>query len=220
METLQHFAELLLPLPVSGTFTYHIPDDLVPDVIPGGRVVVQFGQRKLYTALVLELHDRAPDGYEPKDILSALDDHSIVLPVQVKFWQWVSSYYLCHLGEVMNAALPSAFKLSSESRIMLHPDAEIDFEVLNEKEQLLIEALHNRKSIEISEVNKILNQHKVIPVINTLLDKGIVLMEEQLSDRYKPRMEVFVELNKAYLEDETKFESLFMELEKKARKQM
>ena len=177
METIDHFAELLLPLPVSGTFTYHIPEDLVPHVIPGGRVVVQFGKRKLYTALVLDLHDRAPVGYDPKNILSALDINPIVAPVQLRFWQWISSYYICHEGEVMNVALPSAFKLSSESRIMLHPSADVDFSVLNEKEQLLVEALHNTKSIEISEVNKILNQQKVIPVINTLLDKGIVLME-------------------------------------------
>ncbi len=220
METARNFAELLLPLPVSGTFTYRIPEDLVQNVIPGGRVVVQFGKRKLYTALVVDLNDCAPKGYEPKDILSALDPNPIVVPVQLKFWQWIASYYLCHEGEVMNAALPSAFKLASESRIMLHPSVEVDFSVLNEKEQLLVEALHNRKSIEISEVNKILNQQKVIPVINTLLEKGIVLMEEQLSDRYKPKMENYVFLNVAYLEDEKKFEPLFLELEKKARKQL
>ena len=195
METVNHFAELLLPLPVSGSFTYRIPDDLIPHVIPGGRVVVQFGKRKLYSALVLDLHDRAPEAYEPKDILSVLDTHPIVVPVQLKFWQWIAAYYICHDGEVMNAALPSAFKLASESRIMLHPSAEFDFSVLNEKEQLLVEALHHRKSIEISEVSKILNQQKVIPLINTLLDKGIVLMEEQLSDRYKPKIESFVHLN-------------------------
>jgi len=219
LETVSHFADLLLPLPFGSSFTYFIPDDLVPFVFPGGRVVVQFGQRKLYTALVLALHDQAPSGYEPKSILSALDEYPVVLPVQVKFWQWVASYYICHLGEVMNAALPSAFKLSSESRIMLHPSAEADFSQLNEKEQLLVEALHHRKSIEVSEIHKILNQQKVIPVINTLLDKGIVLMEEQLSERYKPKLETFVELNTAYLEDETKFESLFRDLEKKAKKQ-
>ena len=173
METVSHFADLLLPLPFGSSFTYFIPDDLVPFVFPGGRVVVQFGQRKLYTALVMALHDQAPSGYEPKSILSALDEYPVVLPVQVKFWQWVASYYICHLGEVMNAALPSAFKLSSESRIMLHPSAEADFSQLNEKEQLLVEALHHRKSIEVSEIHKILNQQKVIPVINTLLDRGL-----------------------------------------------
>ena len=220
METVNHFAELLLPLPVSGSFTYRIPDDLIPHVIPGGRVVVQFGKRKLYSALVLDLHDRAPEAYEPKDILSVLDTHPIVVPVQLKFWQWIAAYYICHDGEVMNAALPSAFKLASESRIMLHPSAEFYFSVLNEKEQLLVEALHHRKSIEISEVSKILNQQKVIPLINTLLDKGIVLMEEQLSDRYKPKIESFVHLNVNYLEDERKFEPLFRALEKKARKQL
>jgi primosomal protein N' (replication factor Y) (superfamily II helicase) len=220
VETADHFAELLLPLPVSGTFTYHIPDDLIPYVFPGGRVVVQFGKRKLYTALVQKLHDHIPDTYKPKEILSALDQYPIVVPVQVKFWQWIAAYYICHEGEVMNAALPSAFKLSSESSIMLHPSAEFDFSELNEKEQLLVEALHHRKSIEISEVAKMLNQQKIIPMINTLLEQGIILMEEQLSDRYKPKIESYVQLNSSYLEDEKKFEPLFGELEKKARKQL
>jgi len=209
---------VLLPLPVS-TYTYAIPDGLAGKAVKGGRVVVQFGKRKIYTALVVEIHDRKPDGHEAKEILSVLDEVPIIFPLQLKFWNWIAAYYLCHPGEVMNAALPSAFKLASESKVVLNPDFDPQKEELNEKESLLLEALHNRPAIEVSEVSKIIGQMKVIPVIKTMLEKGIILMEEELPERYRPRKETFIRLTEEYA-DEAKFKDLFEQLEKKARKQL
>ena len=210
---------MLLPLPVS-TYTYAIPDGLAGKAVEGGRVVVQFGKRKIYTALVVEIHDRNPDSHEAKEILSVLDEVPIIFPLQLKFWNWIASYYLCHPGEVMNAALPSAFKLASESKVALNPDFDPLQEELNEKESLLLEALHNRPAIEISEVSKIIGQMKVIPVIKTMLEKGIILMEEELPERYRPRKETFIRLTEEYAGNEEKFKDLFELLEKKARKQL
>lgn len=210
---------MLLPLPVS-TYTYAIPDELAVKAVEGGRVVVQFGKRKIYTALVVEIHDRNPDSHEAKEILSVLDEVPIIFPLQLKFWNWIASYYLCHPGEVMNAALPSAFKLASESKVALNPNFDPLQEELNEKESLLLEALHNRPAIEISEVSKIIGQMKVIPVIKTMLEKGIILMEEELPERYRPRKETFIRLTEEYAGNEEKFKDLFELLEKKARKQL
>ncbi|MCX6247916.1 MAG: primosomal protein N' [Bacteroidetes bacterium] len=218
MDKKSRFADVLLPLPVS-TYTYAIPDGLAGKAVEGGRVVVQFGKRKIYTALVVEIHDRKPESHEAKEILAVLDESPIIFSWQLKFWNWIAAYYLCHAGEVMNAALPSAFKLASESKVALNPEFDPAREELNEKESLLLEALHNRPAIEISEVSKIIGQMKVIPVIKTMLEKGMILMEEELPERYRPRKETFVRLTEEYSGEE-KFKELFELLERKARKQM
>lgn len=213
------FAEVLLPLPV-GVYTYAIPNELAGKAVEGGRVVVQFGKRKIYTALVLKIHDQKPQQHEVKDILSVLDEIPIIVPIQLDFWSWIAAYYLCHLGEVMNGALPSAFKLASESKVTLNPDFDIRQIEFNEKESLLVEALHNRPEIEISEVSKIIGQMKVIPVIKTMLEKGIILMVEELSEKYRPKKEILVSLSEEYSKNEENFKNLFILLEKNARKQM
>ena len=220
MEPFNLFADVLLPLPVSGTFTYRILPEFTDKIVEGVRVVVQFGKRKIYTALVIRIHSEKPTDHETKQILSVLDNKPVVVPVQLHFWEWMSSYYLCHKGEVMNAALPSALKLTSESKITLNPASEKDFSSFNEKEQLLIEALHYRKTIEIADVSKILGQQKVIPVIKTLIDKGIILMEEEVKERFQSKTEVFIRLSHLYEDDESKLEELFNQLEKKTKKQL
>lgn len=220
MERITLFADVLLPLPVGATFTYRIPFDMNPQMKEGIRVVVQFGARKIYTALVTRIHEEVPKDRIPKYILSVLDELPILSPVQFRFWNWLADYYLCHRGEVMNAALPSALKLASESKIALNPVLPDDLSGLNEKELLLVEALHNRKTIAISEVAQILDQQKTIPVIKTLIEKGIILPEEELNDPYKPKHETFVRLMPEYAEDEEAIKRLFDQLEKRAKKQL
>ena len=220
MERITLFADVLLPLPVGATFTYRIPFEMNPQMKEGIRVVVQFGARKIYTALVTRIHEELPKDRIPKYILSVLDELPILSPVQFRFWNWLADYYLCHRGEVMNAALPSALKLASESKIALNPVLPEDLSGLNEKELLLVEALHNRKTIAISEVAQILDQQKTIPVIKTLIEKGIILPEEELNDPYKPKHETFVLLMPEYADDEEAIKSLFDQLEKRAKKQL
>ncbi len=111
------FASVLLPLPLPGYFTYRVPEEFHADISPGKRVVVPFGKKKIYTALVYKLQTENPSPVEVKNILSVIDDRPVVYPVQFDFWEWVATYYMCTPGEVMNAALPSGFKLASESMI-------------------------------------------------------------------------------------------------------
>jgi len=220
LERITLFADVLLPLPVSGTFTYRVPFDLNKQIREGIRVVVQFGSKKIYTALVLRVHEIPPGNHIPKYILSVLDENPIVAPLQRAFWDWLAGYYLCLPGEVMNAALPSAFKLASESKIALNPALPDNISGLNEKELMLMEALHHRKSISISEVSKILEQQKTIPIIKTLIEKGFIVPEEELHDPYKPKREGFVKLMPAYADDEQAVKLLFDQLEKRAKKQL
>jgi primosomal protein N' (replication factor Y) (superfamily II helicase) len=214
------FADVLLPLPLPGTFTYRVPFDMNGMVKRGCRVVVQFGKQKVYTALVYHLHQNVPQGYVPKYILSILDEVAVVNEQQFKFWQWISSYYLCRLGEVMNAALPSALKLASESRIILFPDARVDPAALTDKEQLLAEALGYRKVLTVTEASEIVERKKIIPLIKTLIEKGIVTLEEELKTKYKPRIETCVRLSPAYEADEDLLRNAMDELNRKAPKQL
>ena len=124
------YIEVIVPMPVEGSFTYSIiEEDEVVSV--GQRVVVQFGVRKLYTAIVIEVHDRKPEDYNVKEILGVLEEDNIISPLQINFWKWISYYYMCKIGEVMNVALPSSLKLASESKIVIHSDFDGDVDVLN-----------------------------------------------------------------------------------------
>ncbi len=220
MERITLFADVLLPLPVPGFFTYRVPFLLNDLIKPGLRAVVQFGAKKIYTALIVHLHEKPPEKYIPKYILSLLDEHPVVNEKQLNFWNWLSDYYLCFPGEVMNTALPSALKLASETRIVINPDAPpLDPATMNEKELLLLESLHHRKVVPISEVARILDQQKTIPVIRNLIEKGFILSEEELNDPYRPRMEEFYTLSPELSQDDALI-TIFNELEKRAKKQL
>ncbi len=219
MERITLFADVLLPLPIPGLYTYRIPFELNDVVKKGIRVVVQFGRKKIYTALVRNVHKNPPKDYQPKYILSVLDTYQIVNDTQFKFWEWISSYYMCKQGEVMNAALPSALKLASETKIILNPKFNKDYSLLNEKEYLIVEALEIQNILTITEVSNIINQIKVIPLIKTLIEKGVVLIEEELTERYKPKIETFVCLTKEYDNDD-KLREAFDNLSKRAYKQL
>ena len=217
MET--KFANVLLPLPLPGYFTYHVPGDFREMIAPGKRVVVPFGKKKIYTALVHEVLEENPSSFEPKSILSVIDDRPVVFPVQFRFWEWMASYYMCTPGEVMNAALPSGFKLASESMVCLNPEADLETADLNEKEIMIVEALLSQKKLPVNAIADLLDQRKIIPIIHTLIDKGIVVAEEKLEEKYKPLRQTFIRLGKEY-EDEEKLKAIFDELSKRAFKQL
>lgn len=219
MDRITLFAEVLLPLPVAGTFTYRVPYELNGEIETGKRVVVQFGKKKIYTGLVSEIHQHVPSGYVPKYVLSILDTSPVVNNLQFKFWEWIASYYMCYHGEVMNAALPSALKLASETRIVQHPGFNGDVSQLNEKEYLIAEAIDIQKTLTITEVSRIVEFQKVIPLIKNLIEKKVVVVEEELKERYKPKTETYVRLSKDY-HDEAQLKSLFDSLEKRAYKQL
>jgi len=145
------FVDVILPLAVPNLFTYRVPFDLNDSVEVGKRVIVQFGKKKLYSGIIHSYHETPPKNYEAKYVDSILDEYPIVNQEQLKFWKWISTYYLCTIGEVMNAALPTGLKLVSKTKIILNKAVEIDVKSLSEKEYLIIEAL------EISSILK----HKV-----------------------------------------------------------
>ena len=211
---------MLLPLPLPGYFTYRVPEEFQQSVSMGKRVVVPFGKKKIYTALVHELHSVNPSSLEVKSILSVIDDRPVVYPVQFSIWEWIASYYMCTPGEVMNAALPSGFKLASESMICLNPDADLETADLNEKEIMVIEALLAQKKLPLNAIADILDQRKIIPMIHTLIEKGIVSAEEKIENKYKPLKQSFVRLKQELAGNEEKLKEVFDELSKRAFRQL
>jgi primosomal protein N' (replication factor Y) (superfamily II helicase) len=219
MERTTLFVEVVLPLPLPGFYTYRVPYELNDSVKKGVRVVVQFGQKKIYTALVYRIHEEVPNGFVPKYILSVLDEKPIVNSIQFDFWKWVAQYYMCRIGEVMNAALPSSLKLASESCIVLHPEFDRNFDALHDKEFLIAEALDIRQKLSLAEISDILDQKKIIPIINTLIEKKVVLLEEELFEKYKPKKELCVKLTEKY-QDENSLNELLTDLNQRAFKQV
>lgn len=218
-ERLTFFADVIIPLPVPGLFTYRIPYELNSKVRIGQRVIVQFGKKKIFAALIRTIHQQIPKDYTPKYILDVLDDKPIVNEKQFAFWDWIHTYYMCNLGEVMSAALPSALKLASESKIALNDGFAYDVKQLNDAEYLITEALGIQPKLSITEVTKIVGFQKVIPLIKTMIEKKIIVMEEELEDRFKAKKQRFVIISEEY-RDEHKLREIMDLLSKRAFKQL
>ncbi|MDN3580698.1 replication restart helicase PriA [Mucilaginibacter flavus] len=212
------FVEVILPLAISKNYTYRVPFEMNDAVAIGKRVVVQFGKSKLYTAIVREISELAPEKYEAKYVIEVLDNLPVVTPQQLHFWQWVADYYMCTIGEVMNASLPAALKLASETRIILNTDYGIDKSALHDKEFLIVEALEIQPELTISDIAKLLGQKTVMPILKLMFEKNIIHISEEVSERYKPRKRTFVTLNPVYNNPEN-LRDLFPILEKRAPKQ-
>ncbi len=219
MERTTLFAEVLLPLPVPGTFTYRIPFSMNSLVQVGQRVSVQFGSRRVYAGLILKLHEQAPATGTPKYILSVLDEKPLVFPLQIKFWSWISDYYMSTLGEVMNVAIPSAFKLSSESKILLSETFRPDQDPLSDSEYQITEALMQQRKLTIKEVGQIVGFQKVLPLLKSMIQRQMIFMEEELNSSYKPKLEKYLLFSDLYLK-ESALHELLDGLGRRAPKQM
>lgn len=162
------------------------------------RVAVPFGKSKVYTGIVFKIHNDAPTAYEAKDIQQILDNQPVVNEKQLDLWQWISDYYLCTLGDVMRAALPNAFILESETNIIKNKEKTIDESELKDDEFLVYDALHHQSSLKIHDIVNILDKNNVLSVINRLLDKDAIIVEEEIYEKYKPKLVRYVKLNATY----------------------
>lgn len=218
-ERITLFAEILLPLPVEGTFTYRIPYEYNDRAKVGRRVIVQFGRIKMLSGLIVSVTNEVPDCNSVKYIIDILDDFPVVNEKQLELWKWISSYYMCSLGEVMIAALPSALKLSTESKISLSDDYEQDSINLSDNEYLVVEALNTQAQLTITEVSKIVGYKKVMPLVKTMIEKNIIVMNEELQQKYRAKYVKFVRLSSTYSDDE-KMHELMDKLSARAYKQL
>lgn len=202
-------------------YTWSVPERFRDQVRPGVRVEVVLGKNKKYAGVIRALHQDMPQAFEPKDILNVLDVEPIIFPHQLQLWQWIAQYYMCSEGEVMAAALPAHFKLSSETTIVFNEEYGEDFSALDHDEYLLAEALLIKKELKVPEVQQVLDSSHVYPVIKRLIEKKVCSVWEALKETYSPKKETFVQLNVIY-QDEDALADLLNEDRKlqRAEKQM
>lgn len=209
------FVDVVLPLHLPDTYTYRVPQEYNEHIRVGQRVVVQFGKKRLYSALVRTIHENAPH-YQVKYILSILDVEPMVNETQFRFWSWLAEYYMCYLGDVMAAALPSAFKLASESTISIHPDFDGELDSLSENEMRIVKLLLEHPVLTSDDISKALGIQKIMPILNGMVERSIIITNEELHERYRPRTATFLSLGEKYVNDEQAQKELFDSLEKKS----
>ena len=195
------YAAVILPIALKKTYTYQIPDELLGKVEQGMSVEVQFGKSKLYTGVVHTLLETVEPGLQAKPILAILEEIPILSSKQLQFWDWMSTYYACTLGEVMNAAMPANLKLSSDTKLSLGSAYDENDQNLSNKEFLITEALRHSQELSLGQVRKILNQKTVHGIVNKLLDKKIIFLNEQVAARYKRKKVAYVRLEFLYREE-------------------
>lgn len=202
------YAEIIIPAALPKNYTWSVPENLQHDLKPGCRVEVNLGKSKKYAGVVKAIHEEKPPAVETKDIISILDPEPVIHEEQLKLWEWMASYYMCTEGEVMAAALPSHFKLSSETILVYNEEYGDDFSALDHDEFIIAEALLIKKELNLSEVQKLLDSPHAYPVINRLINKKLCYVWESLKQTYSPKKENFILLEPAWSNEESLSELL------------
>ncbi len=196
MKAYHWFIDVILPLPLPHYYTYGISEEQAGVLMPGFRVTVQFGKRKTYTAIIKNVHQNKPGDFKVKGVISVLDDHPIVNLWQLRFWEWISEYYMCTLGEVYRSALPAGLKLESETRIF--PVDISNREIyLTESEILIHSMLNETRGLPLKKLKPYSGKKDLMPVIHSMLEKGIIAVEEHLKEKYKPKFRIYIRLTSA-----------------------
>ncbi|MBP4137929.1 replication restart helicase PriA [Flavobacterium geliluteum] len=196
------FVEVILPLSLAKTFTYRVSEAEFHFIKKGMRVAVPFGKSKIYTALVLDMHQNAPSLYEAKEIHQILDEKPIATEIQIKHWLWVANYYMCGIGDVYRGAFPTGLLLENETIISHKTDVFVDKNELSNDEFLVYEALQQQSSLKVQDIISILNKKNIFPILQTMIAKNIIVLEDEIKENYKPKLIRYVKLHEKYESDE------------------
>jgi primosomal protein N' (replication factor Y) (superfamily II helicase) len=214
------FVTVILPLPLPKLYTYSVPIHLVGLVKKGVRVEVQFRGNKLYAGLIYDIFEQAPTDFKTKPILSVLDEEPIVTEKQFALWSWIANYYLCTMGELMQAALPAGFKLESETTIILaeqYEDQQEFLSNLNPRENFIMESLMKKPELTIDEIQKLCPNYQVRPLLKKMLEKKLITILDELQEKYKPKMLSMVELSDIYKQNPSLLADVFKEISRSGR---
>ena len=210
------FADVLLPVPMRQVFTYRVPFEFNTQMRSGLRVLVPFGKNKLLTGLVTNIHSDVPQNYQAKYIDTILDEQPIVTGKQLAFWDWISTYYMAPIGDVMNAALPANFKLASESKFCLHPDAPLQRPELSARAIEILDLLEIQAQMSTKEIAERLGIKTIQPYLKKLIELKMIAGAEEVQERYTPKTQLFIFLHPNFQQKEQL--SIFLNtLERKAR---
>jgi len=195
------FVEVVLPLSLAKTFTYRISEAEFHFIKKGMRVAVPFGKSKIYTGLVIDIHQNEPSLYDAKEIHQILDEKPIATEIQIKHWLWVATYYMCGIGDVYRGAFPTGLLLESETVVSHKTDTLVNDSELSDDEFLIYEALHHQSSLKVGEIVSILNKKNIFPILQKLIAKDIIVLEEEIKESYKPKLVRYVKLHAKYESD-------------------
>ena len=187
------FADIVIPLSLPKLLTYEVSEEMAKSFVVGMRVLVPVGKRKIYTGIVIKLHKNKPE-FDTKEILSGLDDKPLVTENQIKLWEWIAWYYICNMGDVMKASLPSGLKIESESVVFIVPQGDERPE-LSEKEVLICEIISDNHGITVGKLRQTVREFNADRVIKSLVEKKVIAIEENLSEKYSPKYEKYLALN-------------------------
>ena len=196
------FVEVVLPLSLAKTFTYRVSEAEFHFIKKGMRVAVPFGKSKIYTALVIDLHQNEPSLYDAKEIHQILDEKPIATEIQIKHWLWVANYYMCGIGDVYRGAFPTGLLLESETIISHKTDVVVNQNELSDEEFLVYEDLQQQSSLKVQEIISILNKKNIFPILQKMMAKDIIVLEEEIKESYKPKLVRYVKLHSKYESDE------------------
>ncbi len=196
-----YFVDVIVPIPLERLFTYSITKAEAEFLSKGMRVAVPFKKTKIYTGVVYSIHQNKPTIYDAKPIHQILDDKALLTQQQLKHWEWIASYYMCTLGDVLRAALPSAFLLESET-IISKSDEEVDVSKLKDDEFLIYDAFNYQTSLKVDDISNILGRKNSLPILKRMLEKKLVKVNESLYEKYKPKLVRYVRLHDNYASNE------------------
>ena len=217
---MSRFADVILPLPLAKYFTYRIPEEWQETLVSGSRVIVPFGRKRFYTAIVARLHNNEPQDYEIKDISTLLDSTPVLRRPQLRFWEWLANYYLCSVGDVFKAAVPSGLKIESETQISCNADfIEENGSLLKERETILLDTLSRSEKMSVQELEKESGLRNILPLVRSLMEQKAIVVSEELRHKYRPRTESYIRLAQIAPGEQEKLRPLFDEL-KAAKKQL
>jgi primosomal protein N' (replication factor Y) len=198
------FADLILPIPVPRLFTYRVPRGMTDLLRIGARVIVPFGKKnsRVLTAIVAKLHNSPPTAYQARYISEVLDEYPLVTGYQLELFRWMAEYYMCTIGEVMNIALPSGLKISSQSKVQYNPDFDYP-ELLTEFEAVLLVELKKQPALSYDELGRLAGEGTNVPaLIKSLVGKQAVIVFEEVKEKYIPKMVRKIRLHRNYEERE------------------
>ena len=198
---MNYYADVILPLPLHGTFTYELTKKEYENLGIGHRVAVSFGKRKVYTGVIKQIHTNKPTLYETKPIEFVFDKKELISESQIDFWSWISKYYFTPIGDVLKAAIPSTFLLESETIIIKKEINSDDIEQMTDDEYLIYEAL-DFNTLKINEVSDILDKKNTYSVIQKMILKGFIELNFEINEKYKPKLLNVIYLNKELLEEQ------------------
>ena len=211
-ETQIYYVDVLLPLHIPDCYTYRVPQEYNGQLQPGQRVVVQFGRERLYSALVRRVHQQQPP-WRSKYILAILDTTPVVTERQMEFWEWLARYYMCYPGDVMAMALPAGMKLASESAVAIHPDFDGELSSLSKQERQVVQMLVDHPVMRVVDIGRALGLQKIMPLIRSMIERSVIIMDEEIKQRFKPKTTTYLSLAPRYADEQSQ-QALFDDMER------